>query len=125
MACAAGLQVIEIIKEERLLENTTRQGAYITKRLKEMQQDYPIMGDVRGKGLMIGVEFIKDQETKEPASDEVLGIVNKCFKRGLAIIPAGKSTIRFAPPLIITRDLIDAGLDVFEGSVKEISAELK
>ena len=125
VACMAGLQVIEIIKEEKLLENATRQGAYVMKRLKEMQQKYPIIGDVRGKGLMIGVEFVKDQETKEPAPDETLDIVNKCFKRGLAIITAGKSTIRIVPPLIITKDLIDAGLDVFEGAVKEVSSQLK
>lgn len=125
VACMAGLQVIEIIKEEKLLENATRQGAYVMKRLKEMQQKYQIIGDVRGKGLMIGVEFVKDRETKEPAPDETLDIVNKCFKRGLAIITAGKSTIRIVPPLIITKDLIDAGLDVFEGAVKDVSSQLK
>jgi 4-aminobutyrate aminotransferase-like enzyme len=90
-----------------------------------MQQKYPIIGDVRGKGLMIGVEFVKDQETKEPASDEVIEVMNKCFKRGLAIITAGRSTMRFAPPLIITKELIDGGLDVFEGAVKEESLKLK
>jgi 4-aminobutyrate aminotransferase len=95
------------------------------KRLKEIQQKYPIIGDVRGKGLMIGVEFVKDRETKEAASDEVIEVMIKCFKRGLAIITAGKSTMRFAPPLIITKELIDAGLDVFEGAVKEVSAQLK
>jgi 4-aminobutyrate aminotransferase len=125
LACAVGLQVIEIIKEEKLLENTNRQGTYMMKRLKEMQQNYPIIGDVRGKGLMIGVEFVKDRETKEPASDEVLDIMNKCFKRGLAVINAGKSTMRFTPPLIITKELIDAGLDVFESAVKDVSAQLE
>jgi len=125
IACAAGLQVIEIIKEEKLLENATKQGTYLAKRLKEMQHEYTIIGDVRGRGLMVGAELIKDQETKEPASEETMTIINKCFRRGLAIISAGKSTIRFAPPLIITRDLIDAGLDVFEGAVKEVSNELK
>ena len=125
LACAAGLQVIDIIKEEKLLENATRQGAYLTKRLKEMQQKYPIIGDVRGKGLMIGVEFVKDLETKEPAAQEVLDIMNKCFRRGLAIITAGKSTMRFAPPLIITHEIIDEGLEIFEGAVKEVAAQLK
>ena len=125
VACAAALQVIEIIREDKLLENANRQGTYILKRLKELQQKFPIIGDVRGKGLMIGVEFVKDQETKEPAIDEAKQVMIKCFKRGLAIIMAGKSTIRFAPPLIITRDLIDAGLDVFEGAVKEVSSQLK
>jgi 4-aminobutyrate aminotransferase len=125
VACAAALQVIDIIKEEKLMENATRQGAYLMKRLKEMQQKYPIMGDVRGKGLMVAVEFVKDPETKEPAAQEVEDITNKCFKRGLAIITAGKSAMRFAPPLIITHDLIDEGLEIFEGAVKEVAAQLR
>ncbi len=125
VACAAALQVIDIIKEEKLMENATHQGTYLMKRLKEMQQQYPIMGDVRGKGLMIGVEFVKDPETKEPAPQEVEDITNKCFKRGLAIITAGKSAMRFAPPLIITRDIIDEGLEIFEGAVKEVAAQLR
>jgi len=120
VACSAALQVISIIKDERLLENATRQGVYLMKRLKEMQQKYPIVGDVRGKGLMIGVELVKDPETKIPAHDEALDIMNKCFKRGLAIIAAGRSTIRIAPPLTITHEIIDAGLEVFEGAVKEV-----
>jgi 4-aminobutyrate aminotransferase len=125
VACAAGCAVIDIIRDEKLLENATRQGTYLMKRLKEMQQKYPIMGDVRGKGLMVGVEFVKDPETKEPAAQEVLDVMNKCFKRGLAIITAGKSTMRFAPPLIIDHETIDAGLEVFEGAVKEVAAQLK
>jgi len=125
VACAAALQVIEIIRDDKLLENANRQGTYIMKCLRELQQKFPIIGDVRGKGLMIGVEFVKDQETKEPAIDEAKQVMVKCFKRGLAIIMAGRSTLTFAPPLIITRDLIDAGLDVFEGAVKEVSSQLK
>jgi 4-aminobutyrate aminotransferase len=125
VACVAALQVIDIIKEEKLMENATRQGTYLMKRLKEMQQKYPIMGDVRGKGLMVAVEFVKDPETKEPAAQEVEDITNKCFKRGLAIITAGKSAMRFAPPLIITHDLIDEGLEIFEGAVKEVAAQLR
>ncbi len=128
-AIAAGLPLgATMAKEEimeRLLENTTRQGAYLIKRLKEMQQRYPIMGDVRGKGLMIGAEFVKDPETKEPAVQELQGVMNKCFERGLAIITSGKSSMRFAPPLIITREIIGAGLEIFEGAVKEVAAQIK
>ena len=125
VACAAALQVIGIIRDEKLLENATRQGAYLMKRLKEMQLKYPIMGDVRGKGLMIVVEFVKDPETKEAATQEVEEVTNKCFKRGLAIIAAGKCSMRFAPPLIITREIIDEGLEIFEGAVKEVAAQLR
>ena len=124
VACAAGLQVINIIKEERLLENATRQGAYLMKRLKEMQQKYQIIGEVRGKGLMIGVELVKDRKTKEPAAEEATEVTNKCFRRGLALITAGKSTMRFAPPLIVTHEIIDAALEVFEGAIKEVNAQL-
>jgi 4-aminobutyrate aminotransferase len=125
VACAAALQVIEIIKDEKLLENATRQGAYLMKRLREMQQKYPIMGEVRGKGLMVAVEFVKDRETKEPAVQEMKDVTNKCFKRGLAIITAGHSAMRFAPPLIITHEIIDEGLEIFEGAVKEVAAQLR
>ena len=124
VACAAALQVIGIIRDEGLMENATRQGAYLLKRLKEMQTKYPIIGDVRGKGLMASAEFVKDRETKEPAPKETEEIMNKCFKRGLAIITAGKSAMRFAPPLIITREILDEGLEIFEGAVKEVAAQL-
>jgi 4-aminobutyrate aminotransferase len=119
VACAAALQVIDIIKQERLLENADRLGAYLLRRLKEFQERYSMIGDVRGKGLMVGVEIVKDRETKEPAAQDIQDIMKKCFKRGLAIVSAGKSTMRFAPPLIITPQLMDTGLDIFEGVLKE------
>jgi 4-aminobutyrate aminotransferase-like enzyme len=90
-------------------------------RLKEIQRKYSIIGDVRGKGLMVGAEIVKDPDTKEPAPELTKEIMTKCFKRGLAIITSGKSTMRFVPPLVITRELVDAGLDVFEGAVKEVA----
>jgi 4-aminobutyrate aminotransferase-like enzyme len=70
---------------------------------------------------MVGAELVKDPETKEPAAQEVQDMMDKCFKRGLAIITSGKSTMRFAPPLIITSELIDAGLNIFESALKEIA----
>jgi len=124
VACAAALQVIDVITQERLMENATRQGTYLMKRLREFQQKYPIIGDVRGKGLMVGAEIVKNPKTKEPAPKEVESMMNWCFKHGLAIITAGKSAMRFAPALTITQELIDAGLDVFEGSVKQVAKQL-
>ena len=125
VACAAGLAVIDVIRQEHLLENATKQGAHLMNRLKEMQRKYPIIGDVRGKGLMVGAEIVKDPDTKEPGSELSREIMTKCFKRGLAIITSGKSTMRFVPPLVITRELLDAGLDVFEGVVKEVAGSAK
>lgn len=123
VACSAGLEVINVIREERLLENATKQGMYLMKRLKEMQEDQELIGDVRGKGLMVGAELVKNRKTKEPASEEAKETITKCFKRGLAIITSGKSTIRFAPPLIVDRELLDAGLDLFEEVIKEVAKE--
>ncbi len=123
VACAAGLEVIEVIKQERLLENASKQGTHILARLKEMEQRYEIIGDVRGKGLMIGVEIVKSKETKEPGIEEAKAIMQKCFQRGLALITCGNSTIRLIPPLTISRELVDTGLEIFEGAVKEINAQ--
>ncbi len=125
VACAAGLAVIDVIRQERLLENATKLGAHLLTRLKEMQKKYPIIGDVRGKGLMVAAEIVKDPDTKEFGAELSQEIMMKCFKRGLAIITSGKSTMRFVPPLVITRELLDAGLDVFEGVVKEVAGSAK
>ena len=125
VSCAAALQVISIIRDEHLLENATKQGNYIMKRLKEMMEKYPIIGDVRGKGLMIGVDVVKDRKTKEFADKEAHDIMMKAFRRGLAVITAGHSTLRIAPPLIITRDLVDSGMNILEGAVKEVNQTMK
>ena len=125
VACAAGLAVIDVIRQERLLENATKLGAHLLTRLKEMQRKYPIIGDVRGKGLMVAAEIVKDPDTKQFGNELSQEIMMKCFKRGLAIITSGKSTMRFVPPLVITRELLDAGLDVFEGVVKEVAGSAK
>jgi 4-aminobutyrate aminotransferase len=117
--------VIDVIRQEHLLENATKQGAHLLNRLKEIQRKYPIIGDVRGKGLMVGAEIVKDPDTKQPGSELSQEIMMKCFKRGLAIITSGKSTMRFVPPLVITRELLDAGLDVFEGVVKEVASSVE
>jgi 4-aminobutyrate aminotransferase len=121
LACSAAKAVIDVIEKERLMENATRQGAHMMTRLKEMQEKYPIIGDVRGKGLMIGVEIVKDKKTKAPGNDEASEIMQKSWRRGVAVITCGPSTIRIAPPLTITRELVDSALDVIEGVVKEVS----
>jgi len=108
-----------------LLENATKQGTHLLNRLKEMQSKYRILGDVRGKGLMVGAEIVKDPDTRQAGPELAQEIMMKCFKRGLAIITAGKSTMRFVPPLVITRELLDAGLDVFEGVLKEVASSVR
>ena len=123
LACVASLAVIDVIKEEKLLENATKQGNYIMKRLNDLKEECDIVGDVRGKGLMIGAEIVEDKKTKKPAGDKTKEIMMRCWKRGIAMITCGASTIRIAPPLIITRELVDAGMEIIEDVTKEVEKE--
>lgn len=124
LSCAAALAVIKIIKEEKLLENATKQGNYILKRLREMQRKHVLIGDVRGKGLMIGMEIVNGKGGKEHGVREASEIVVRSFKKGVALLPCGSSTIRIFPPLTITRDLIDKGLDIIEEAIKKVEKEI-
>lgn len=125
VACAAALATIDVIKKEHLLENAAKQGSYIMKRLQELQKECEIIGDVRGKGLMIGVELIRNKDTKTPGRTEAYEVMVRSWKRGVAIITCGVSTLRIAPPLIITRDLVDAALSIIEGVIREVASETK
>jgi len=120
LSCAVALAVIKIIKEEMLLENATKQGNYILKRLREMQRKHVLIGDVRGKGLMIGMEIVDGKGGREYGVKEANEILVRSFKKGVALLPCGSSTIRIFPPLTITRDLIDKGLNIIEESIKEV-----
>jgi 4-aminobutyrate aminotransferase len=120
LSCVAASAVIDIIQEEKLLDNATKQGNYIMKRLEELKDKSEIVGDVRGKGLMIGVEIVEDKESKKPASQKASEIMTRSWKRGVNVITCGASTIRIAPPLIITREIVDAALDILEDSIREV-----
>lgn len=123
LSCVAASAVIDAIQEEKLLENANKQGNYIMKRIGELQEKSEIVGDVRGKGLMIGVEIVESKESKKPAPQKASEIMIRSWKRGVNVITCGASTIRVAPPLVITRDLVDAALDIIEDSMKEVEKE--
>ena len=89
------------------------------KRLTEWIDDYEIVGDVRGKGLMIGVEFVKDKKSKTPHKEAQAEMTKALFKRGLVVLPAGRSLIRLVPPLTITEDEMMIGLNIMEDVVRE------
>ncbi len=125
VAAAAGNAVIEYIEKHSLLENARKQGSYLMKVFAEWKEKYEIIGDVRGKGLMIGVEIVKDKKSKAFAPELANAILSKSWKRGLLIITCGKSTLRIVPPLTITRELLDEALGVLEQSIKEVDAESK
>ena len=116
IACAASLATIELL-EEQYLDNATEVGQYALDVLTEIQSRHTSIGDVRGKGLMIGIEFVKDKSTKEP-NVELRDMVEKtAFEYGLLLLGCGKSVIRLAPPLCITKKEMDEALDIFENMV--------
>ena len=117
-SCAAGLAALKYMRNNRLGENAKRVGEYMLKRLREIQAKNPIIGDVRGLGLMIGVEFSKSPA--EPAAKERDAVICNSVSRGLVLLPAGQSVIRFCPPLTITKAQAEFGLRIFEDAVKSI-----
>lgn len=123
LSCVAASAVIDTIQEEKLLENATKQGAHIIKRLGELEEQCEIVGDVRGKGLMIGIEIVENKQDKKAAPQKVNEIMMRSWRRGVNVISCGASTIRIAPPLVITRELVDAALDIIEDSIKEVERE--
>jgi 4-aminobutyrate aminotransferase len=123
LSCAAALAVIDVIKEEKLLDNANKQGVYALKRLNEFGQRNPTVGDVRGKGLMIGVELVEDKESKKPAAEKAREVMIRSWKRGVAIVTCGASTLRLSPPLTIQRELLDAALDIVEDTINEVAIE--
>ena len=126
VSCAAALAVLEIIQEENLLENARKQGAYMLDRLYELKTKAPIIGDVRGVGLMIAAEFVKPDTDKEPIGEIARRILQLALDKGLLLYPCGhwNQTIRLIPALNITRKQIDEGLKIFTEAVLEAQKEL-
>jgi 4-aminobutyrate aminotransferase len=123
VACAAALEGIALMKDEHLLENAARQGNYAIRRLKEMMADHSIIGDVRGLGLLLGIELVKDRKTRQAALREAEEVVWKLWKRGILTNIVGASTILLSPPLTVDRPLLDSGLNVLEGVIRTYKAE--
>jgi 4-aminobutyrate aminotransferase len=113
VAVAASLATIELLEQE-LVDNAARVGAHLMGRLRDLPQRFPMVGDVRGLGLMIGIELVRDQATKERAGDLRDRAVQMCFERGLLVLGAGPNTIRLCPPLVITKDQADFAAQTIE-----------
>ncbi len=116
LASAGGLATLEYMENNRLGEKAVEKGDYLMKRLNELKEEHPMIGDVRGIGLMIGAEFV--EENKDPAPEKRNWVVRQALEGGLIMLPAGDSVIRFVPPLVITKDEIDEGLGIFEDAIK-------
>jgi 4-aminobutyrate aminotransferase len=116
IACQAALTTLDLIEGE-YMENAAEMGGYILDAMAEMQVRHPSIGDVRGRGLMIGVEFVKDPDTKEPAAALRNDAMHAMFEHGLLTLGCGRSVLRIAPPLMIPKPLVDEGLAIFEDAL--------
>ena len=116
LACAAALKTIEIMERDHLADRSLEIGKKVTERYKEWQDKYQVIGDVRGLGGMIGLELVKDRDTKEPAAELTKALIQECAQNGLMIENAGtyNNVIRFLAPLVITDEQLEAGLDIME-----------
>lgn len=123
VAAVAALATLEVIEKEELLAQAEATGSLIMDALAELQMRHLSIGNIRGRGLMIGIEFVKDRETKERAVALRNAIVQKGFKKGLLLIPCGSNSIRMTPALNIPRHLVDEGLQIFAEVLAEAEAE--
>lgn len=119
VACAAALETIRLL-EEKYIANAARMGEYILGRLASWPKKHRIVGDVRGKGLMIGVELVKSQETREPNPEARARVIRRAFEQGLLILGCGESTVRLMPPLVAEKEHADIALEVLERCVGEV-----
>jgi len=117
VACAAALATIGLL-EEGLVENAARMGAHLMDRLREWPARFRVVGDVRGLGLMIGIELVRDRGARERAPELRDRVVELAFRRGLLVLGAGENAIRLCPPLVITRDQCDFAIDTLEECLK-------
>ena len=123
LSSVATLTNIAVIEDEKLVDNSAKMGSYIKKRLMEMMEDHRLMGDVRGIGLLIGVEIVKDKDTKKPGVKEAEEICTDAFKKGLYLMNMGAfgtRALRIAPPLIINREQADSSLEILESAISKV-----
>jgi 4-aminobutyrate aminotransferase len=120
VACEAALATIALLEEE-LVENAARMGAYLMDRIRDWPSRFACVGDVRGLGLMIGIEFVGDQATKEPAPMIRNAVEDLAFHRGLLVLGAGDSTIRLCPPLVVNRDQCDFAVETLQECIAKAS----
>ena len=117
---AAALATLDVIEKEKLLEHTSDVGAGMMKRMSMWPAKLRLVGDVRGRGLMIGVDIVKDKATKEYGAAERDLIIEKAFERGVLFLGCGPSTIRLCPPLVVTKEEADVAMDVLEECIQEV-----
>jgi 4-aminobutyrate aminotransferase len=119
ISCAAALATIKLLREH-FVANAAEVGEHLKSGLTALMEKHQLIGDVRGRGLMIGVELVRDRATKERATHERDSVVNAAFRRGLLVLGAGKNTVRFSPPLMLTREQADTAIRIFSDALTDL-----
>jgi 4-aminobutyrate aminotransferase len=119
---AAAMATLDVIEKEGLLKNSAEVGAHMLKRMADWPKKHKIVGDVRGRGLMIGVEIVRDQKTKEYGADLRDKIVEGAFVKGVLFLGCGPSTVRIAPPLIVNHEQADVAVDILEEAIAKVES---
>ena len=119
VACAAAMATIKLIREQ-LMKNVADVGVHLSAAVKELMKKHALIGDVRGRGLMIGVELVRNRQTKERATTERDRVVRECFTRGLLVLGAGQNAIRLSPPLVLTKEQADTAVRILDEALTAI-----
>jgi 4-aminobutyrate aminotransferase len=120
VSCAAALTTIEMLKTS-LVANAAKVGAHFMAGLRALMERHALIGDVRGRGLMIGVELVRDRGSKERATEERDAVVTAAFRRGLLVLGAGKNAVRFSPPLVLSMEQADIAVRIFDEALTEVA----
>jgi 4-aminobutyrate aminotransferase len=121
VSCAASLATIKLLRES-IVRNAETVGAHLLAGARELMAKHRLVGDVRGRGLMIGIELVRDRETKERATTERDAVVHECFKRGMLVLGAGRNAVRLSPPLILTKQQADTALEILDDALTSVQS---
>jgi 4-aminobutyrate aminotransferase len=119
VSCAAAIATIGVIRDENLVEHSRELGAYVKERFTRLKDKYPLIGDVRGMGLSIGVDLVKDRDTKEKDGTAAAKICYRCWEKGVVLTFFAGNVLRVQPPLVITKDEMDRAIDIIDGAIKD------
>jgi 4-aminobutyrate aminotransferase len=120
VACAASLATLKLLRDG-LVKNAETVGAHMMAGAKALMDKHPIVGDVRGRGLMIGLELVRDRQTKERATRERDALVHECFKRGMLVLGAGQNALRLCPPLVLTKEQADTAIGILDQALAAVT----
>jgi 2,2-dialkylglycine decarboxylase (pyruvate) len=127
LICAAGLAVLQVVVEEDLPRQAAQKGEYLRSQFQRWAEKYEMIGDIRGRGLLMGIEFVRNRETREPAEAEGAKFAQLCLDRGLIVsiirMPGTNSVCRMAPPLTISSEEMARALEIMEASLQQLEAE--